>query len=171
MTLWQLTHVYILQRDEEASQLSEVGTPTWSAIADEPMDYSQRGPFGDAVPRQEPSARRVSQNTFAACSHHDLFPFWPCAPVYVQSSWCLTRVASCSCSDNFQVFFTKIFKECRYLQKHMHACMHACKVSCIPNSFGLPHCLSEHACTANDGRSQHLYFTSQLVKFDHCTKT
>ena len=48
-----LTRDILAQREEDASQYSEIGTPTWSAIADEPMDYSQRGPFGDALPRQE----------------------------------------------------------------------------------------------------------------------
>lgn len=62
LSIKALDYVCTLQREEEASQYSEIGTPTWSAIADEPMDYSQRGPFGDALPRQDASGapRRVS---------------------------------------------------------------------------------------------------------------
>lgn len=62
-----LTCDILAQREEDASQYSEIGTPTWSAIADEPMDYSQRGPFGDALPRQEaPEPRRVSASIMLA---------------------------------------------------------------------------------------------------------
>ncbi len=58
-----------MQRPDDASQqsMSNSGTPTWSAIADEPMDYSQpifggAAPVGDAA-RQEHGLHRVSDHS------------------------------------------------------------------------------------------------------------
>ena len=89
-----------LQREEDASQYSEIGTPTWSAIADEPMDYSQRGPFGDALPRQEALSepRRVCASILVAI--HFLNETQPhctlAANMLVVNCSCRTCLAGCS---------------------------------------------------------------------------